>query len=96
VKRHHEPFPLLCRELQVEKASMNSEIEDHQMQRKLMQARLEEGLVRIQTAERRLQEAQAQLDRKRQKKREYKDAARKFRNLWQSVRWDAQGHVSDR
>jgi predicted nucleic acid-binding Zn-ribbon protein len=71
--------------LTAEKSTLATEVDALKENKKMLQAEVEEGSVRVQQAERNLTETLAQLDRKRQKKRDYKAVASKFKRLWQSV-----------
>jgi uncharacterized coiled-coil DUF342 family protein len=74
-----------CRELKAEATSLITEKQELNTTVSLLKARLDEGLARVQMSDRMLTEAHAQLDRKRQKKRQYKAKATKVQQLWQSV-----------
>jgi hypothetical protein len=71
--------------LTAEKGTLATEVEELKASKKVLQAAAEEGAARVEQAEKKLLVALAALDRKRQKKRDYKAVANKFKRLWQSV-----------
>jgi hypothetical protein len=78
--------PCVCRMLTAERGTLATEAEELKATKKMLQAEVSQGTTRVEQAERKLLEALAALDRKRQKKRDYKAVANKFKRLWQSVR----------
>lgn len=84
VQRGHDS----CRaysELRAENTSLAADKQELTTQVGLLTARLNEGLAKVQHAEQNLTQAEAQLDRKRQKKRAHKANATKFQQLWRQV-----------
>lgn len=74
------------RELQAENAKLAASVEEMATEMKLMEGRAEDAAARSLRQEHALHQAQAQLDRKRQKKRSHKADAQKFKQLWRTVR----------
>jgi chromosome segregation ATPase len=76
----------VCRQLQADNATLTTDKQDLVAQLELLKGQMAEASGRVQAAERAVTQARADLDRKRQKKRQYKASAAKFQQLWHTVR----------
>lgn len=65
---------------------MAASVEETSTEMKLLKGHVEDAAARTLRQEHALHQAQAQLDRKRQKKRAHKADAHKFKQLWRTVR----------
>ena len=74
------------RELQAEHAKLVASVDEMSAQMELMAGRVQDATARAEQQEHALHQAQAHLDRKRQKKRDHKAEAQKLKQLWRTVR----------
>eukprot|EP00892_Ulva_mutabilis_P002273 jgi/Ulvmu1/12046/UM083_0059.1 len=74
------------REMQAENAKLNASVEELSTEMELLKGRLEAATTRTHRQEHALVQAEAQLDRKRQKKRAHKADAVKFKQLWRTFK----------
>lgn len=72
--------------MQAENAKLAASLEQMSTEIELLKGRLEDATARLHQQDHALVQAQAQLDRKRQKKRAHKADADKFKQLWRTVR----------
>lgn len=72
--------------MQAENAKLTASIEELSAEVELMKGRWGDTNAQLHRQEHALVQAQAQLDRKRQKKRAHKADANKFKQLWRTVR----------
>lgn len=77
----------MSRELQADNAKLVVSVDELSARMELMAGRVADATKRTKQQEHALHHAQAQLDRKRQKKRAHKAEAQKFKQLWRTVRF---------